>query len=217
MHKRLHIAVHVRKSETTKCFEIKRNQLPNHTHERSAAIARFNTYILLLRGINVGGNQLLPMKELTTILQGMGFENVQTYIQSGNAVFQTNKKLAPDCAEAISKQIMKAKGFAPRSFVLDKKTLLAVIKANPFDTSVGKALHVFLLAKPASKANTQLLDSVKAPTESYKLTSNAFYLHAPDGIGKSKLATVVEKALGVATTARNWNTVTKLAEMAEAD
>jgi uncharacterized protein (DUF1697 family) len=178
---------------------------------------KMNTYVLLLRGINVGGNQLLPMKELTTIMQGMGFENIQTYIQSGNVVFQSDKKLGTEAADAISKQIMNIKGFAPRSFLLDKKTLLAVIKANPFDASVGKALHVFFLVSPATKPNTQLLDSVKAATEFYKLTAKAFYFHAPGGIGKSKLATVVEKSLGVATTARNWNTVIKLAEMVEGD
>jgi uncharacterized protein (DUF1697 family) len=176
-----------------------------------------NTYILLLRGINVGGNGLLPMKELVAILDGIGYKNIQTYIQSGNVVLQHKAKLGKKDADAISKLILKKKGFTPKVLLLEKKELLSAIKSNPFETSDGKALHFYFLESESAKHNINLIESAKAKTESYKLTKQVFYLHAPDGVGKSKLAVTVEKALGVPVTARNWNTVAKLVEMIEGE
>lgn len=174
-----------------------------------------NTYILLLRGINVGGNCSLPMKELVAILDALGYENIQTYIQSGNVVLRHKGKLNKKDADAVGKAILKKKGFEPRILLIDKKELLSAIKSNPFDTSIGKALHFFFLDSEPIKPNIKLIESVKAKTENYKLAKQVFYLHAPDGVGKSKLAVTVERALGVPVTARNWNTVAKLVEMIE--
>jgi uncharacterized protein (DUF1697 family) len=172
-----------------------------------------NNYILLLRGVNVGGTGLLPMKELSAMLEAMGYEDVRTYIQSGNVVFRSKKTLTSKAANEISKTIKKKKSFEPKAMILIEQELLAAIKANPFDVDAGKALHLFFLDSPSIKPDIALLESVKSSTEQYKLIKKVFYLYAPDGVGKSKLATKVEKALGVSTTARNWNTVSKLAEM----
>ncbi len=172
-----------------------------------------NTYITLLRGINVGGKNILPMKELAAMLETLGCENVRTYIQSGNVVFQSRKGLAEIEAAAISKKIMDKKGFEPRVLLLDVATFQEAINNNPFPTDNGKILHFNFLTSPANQPDLDLLEAVKKDTEQFLLKDMVFYVYAPDGIGRSKLATVVEKALGVPATARNWNTVNKLAKM----
>lgn len=174
-----------------------------------------NTYIALFRGINVGGKNILPMKELAAILESLDCENVRTYIQSGNVVFQSSKGMAEIDAAAISKKILDQKGFEPRVLLLDETAFREAINNNPFPTENGKTLHFSFLAAPADQPDLDRLASVKADSEQFQLKGNVFYLHAPDGIGRSKLATIVEKALGVPATARNWNTVKKLATMIE--
>jgi uncharacterized protein (DUF1697 family) len=174
---------------------------------------RVNSYIALLRGINVGGRNSLPMKELVAIFQSLAHKNIQTYIQSGNVVFQSEHKLTgKDCGE-IGKAIFELKDFEPQVMILTEETLLSAIEENPYPTDIGKALHFFFLdSKPASPDFDRLLN-LKAESEEITLKDSVFYLHAPEGIGRSKLAAVVEKALGVPGTGRNWNTVHKLAEM----
>lgn len=174
-----------------------------------------NTYIALFRGINVGGNNILPMKDLVAILQTLGYEGVQTYIQSGNAVFKSRKTIDATGAADISKEIFRRMGFEPKILLLSPKQLQEAIKNNPFPTSDGKALHFFFLEQPCSKPNTEYLESLKIESEEFKLIKMTFYLYAPKGVGRSKLAAAIGKALGVSLTARNWNTVNKLASMLE--
>ncbi len=174
-----------------------------------------NTYIALFRGINVGGKNILPMKELAAMLETMGCKNVRTYIQSGNVVFQSSKRMEDIDADAISKAILANKGFEPRVLLLDVAAFQEAINNNPFPTDNGKTLHFNFLTSPANQPDLDLLESVKKDSEQFLLKGKVFYVYAPDGIGRSKLATVVEKALGVPATARNWNTVNKLATMIE--
>ncbi|RZV39090.1 MAG: DUF1697 domain-containing protein [Chromatiales bacterium] len=170
-----------------------------------------NRYVLLLRGINVGGHNKLPMKDLREILEALGCESVKTYIQSGNVVLSA--KTAPD-ESAISADIEKQFGFSPRVLAIPGEHFEAVADANPYkdEDLDGKFLHVLYLAGPAS-ADMDGLNSRKGPGEEFTLTDDAFYLKAPDGIGRSKLANDVEKLLGVEGTGRNLNTVRKLVAM----
>ncbi|MBT8101630.1 MAG: DUF1697 domain-containing protein [Gammaproteobacteria bacterium] len=173
------------------------------------------TWIALLRGINVGGKHLLPMKELAAALEEMGCINVRTYIQSGNVVFERPRSKAPQLAEKIGKTVLKSHGFEPRVLVLTVKELEKAATANPFPEAENepKTLHLcFLAAKPKSP-DLDALEQIKARTESYALVDKVFYLHAPEGIGRSKLAANVEKRLGVDATGRNWRTVTKLLKL----
>lgn len=170
-------------------------------------------YIALFRGINVGGKNILPMKELTDILTSLGCTDIQTYIQSGNVVFSSSKKSVKNIAADISSTISKAKGFEPTVLLLTDRHLQDAIATNPYDTSSGKALHFFFLAQPPKKPNIERLESLKTAIEQFTLTKSVLYLYAPDGIGRSRLAAAVEKSLGIPVTARNWNTVAKLAEM----
>ena len=168
-------------------------------------------YVLLLRGINVGGHNKLPMKDLREILEALGYEDVKTYIQSGNVVLSA--KTTPDEA-AITSAIEKQCGFSPRILAISGQKFATVADANPYkdEDLDGKFMHVWFLASPAS-ADMDGIHSRKGSSEAFTLTDEAFYLKAPDGIARSKLANDVEKLLGVEGTGRNLNTVRKLLKM----
>lgn len=174
-----------------------------------------NTYIALFRGINVGGKNLLPMKELAAILEAMRYENIQTYIQSGNVVFRSKMTIGDISAAEISRQILEKKGFEPRVLLLKAQQLRDAIEGIPFPSSDGKALHFYFLDSQPDQPDMEWLMSVKAESEEFRLGNRVFYLYAPDGIGRSKLAAMVERAMGVPATARNWNTVNKLSYLVE--
>lgn len=177
-----------------------------------------NTYIALLRGINVGGNNKLPMKALTALLEAMGLQKVKTYIQSGNVVFQSERTDSAALAKAITAAIAQAHGFAPQVFLLDIQALEAAMAANPYPegTDEPKSLHLFFLDGIPQKTKLAALEALKAPNERFALIEQVFYLHAPDGIGRSKLAESIGKGVGVSLTARNWRTVSTIFEMAKA-
>lgn len=173
------------------------------------------TLIALLRGINVGGNNKLPMKDLSALLTGMGLRDVQTYIQSGNVVFRCDAKSKATLAAKITAAIMTQHGFAPHVLLLDAAELKKAMANNPYPEAEvePKSLHLFFLDEVPQHPDLKSLDTIKADSERYMLAGKVFYLRAPDGIGNSKLAARAEKLLGVSATARNWNTVCKLAEM----
>ncbi|MBI5304941.1 MAG: DUF1697 domain-containing protein [Chloroflexi bacterium] len=177
-----------------------------------------NTFIALLRGVNVGGNTILPMRDLVDVLEGLGLKKVKTYIQSGNVVFQSAPANATDLSRKISAAIEKARGLSPQVLLLGIKELQAAIARNPFPQGVHepKSLHLFFLDSIPRKPDLETLETIKTKSEQFKLINQVFYLYAPDGIGRSKLAAKVEKALGVAVTARNWRTVSEVMSIATA-
>jgi len=170
-------------------------------------------YVALIRGINVGGKNILPMAQLVTILESMCYEDIQSYIQSGNLVFSSGKKIGAKGPADISRAIYKEMGFEPQVMLLSVKQLQDAINNNPFPTNDGKALHFFFLESLPENPNTEKLFSLKIESEKFVLNGKVFYLYAPEGVGRSKLAAAVEKVIGVPLTARNWNTVSKLATM----
>jgi uncharacterized protein (DUF1697 family) len=143
---------------------------------------------------------------------------VRTYIQSGNVVFRCAETKAEEIGSRIGAAVHKAHGFEPRVFVLSIKELKRAKSANPFPHAAveHKSLHLYFLAEPAKELNIDAMHALKTGNEAFVLTKTVFYLHAPDGIGKSKLAERVEKLLGVAATARNWRTVCKVSELGSA-
>ena len=165
-------------------------------------------YILLFRGINVGGRNLLPMKDLKTLLLGAGYEQIETYIQSGNVVLQSQQPPNDDIRELMEQEF----GFKPELIVLDEPLLMDAINSNPFEADEGKHMHFFFLAdKP--RPDQEKLTQLATASEQFLVTDSVFYLYAPDGIGRSKLAAKVEACLGVSGTGRNLNTVNKLVDM----
>lgn len=175
-----------------------------------------NTYIALLRGINVGGNNKLPMRALTELLQELGLYNVKTYIQSGNVVFQSERTDTVALAQEITAAIGQRHGFSPHIFTLDAPALQAALAANPFPEGEAepKSLHLYFLDAAPRNPDLAALEAVRSDDEHFKLIDKVFYLHAPEGIGRSKLAESVGKGWGVAITARNWRTASTMLELA---
>src|SRR5215212_4072302 len=175
------------------------------------------TYIALFRGINVGGTNVLPMKDLASLLENIGSQNVKTYIQSGNAVFQNREENASLLSDKIRAAIKKSHGFEPQVLLLEPEEIVRAVESNPFPEaeSEPKSLHVHFLASTPKNLDLGALESIKSERERFVLKDGVFYLHAPDGIGKSKLAANTEKSLGDATTGRNWRTVCRVMAMAK--
>jgi uncharacterized protein (DUF1697 family) len=173
------------------------------------------TWVAFLRGINVGGNHVLPMKELAALLGKEGLSDVATYIQTGNVVFRCSRATVPALEKRIGTAISKQYGFHPRVLVLDAAELERAAAANPFPQADAdpKRLHLFFLAMKPSSPNLDALHELRAGSEAFELIDKVFYLYTPDGFGVSKLAERAERHLGVDATARNWRTVGKVLEM----
>jgi uncharacterized protein (DUF1697 family) len=174
-------------------------------------------FVALFRGINVGGKHILPMQALREILAACGCEDVHTYIQSGNAVF-SSAVAASELAANIKHAIEERFGFAPQVWLLTVERFMAIAAANPFADAEAnpKCLHIAFLTETPAAADLDALNNLKVESECFSLQDDAFYLYAPDGIGRSRLAAKVDRYLGVATTARNWRTVCKIIELASA-
>ncbi|MEO0652015.1 MAG: DUF1697 domain-containing protein [Planctomycetota bacterium] len=173
------------------------------------------SWVVLLRGINVGGRNKLPMADLRALLEGLGAEGVQTYIQSGNAVLRSTERSAARLERAIAEGIEAGRGFRPGVMVLRKAVIDAALAGNPFTHAAEpKHVHVcFLAQRPKAGTFDDLLELAAADEEA-QLEGQLLYLHAPSGMARSKLAAAVERRLGVEATARNLRTVEALAELA---
>lgn len=174
------------------------------------------TYVALFRGINVGGRHTLPMKELVEILGDLGARKVRTYIQSGNAVFQCGGRHLARLSGAIPGEIRKRYGFEPWVLVVEDKTMERAMAANPFPDAESEptTLHLGFLASAPPDPDLKSLDRLRGKTERFSLTDDVFYLHAPEGVGRSRLLAKAEQLLGVTMTARNWRTVCRIRELA---
>ena len=175
-----------------------------------------NTYIALFRGINVGGKNSLPMKELVALLGDMDAKNVRTYIQSGNAVFQSAEKNTSEISKQLAAEIKMRHGFKPHVLLIGLEAINMAIAKNPFPEAEAdpSSLHLGFLASTPKNPDLEKLNSLKKSSERFHLSDNVFYLHAPEGVGRSKLAANSKKLLGVPMTDRNWRTVCKIRELA---
>jgi uncharacterized protein (DUF1697 family) len=175
-----------------------------------------HTYVALFRGINVGGKNSLPMKDLASIFEILGASNVKTYIQSGNVVFQSESKNISSFSKRLGIEIRERRGIEPHILVIEPSEVETAITNNPFPEAESEpsSLHLgFLVVAPKNPDLTKL-ESLKKGSERFCLIDSILYLHAPEGVGRSRLAASSEKLLGVPMTYRNWNTVCKLKEMA---
>jgi uncharacterized protein (DUF1697 family) len=147
----------------------------------------------------------------------LGLQNVKTYIQSGNVIFQNEPIKALELSDSISAAINKSHGFAPRVLLLELEELEKAVAANPFPQaeSEPKTLHLYFLASVPQNPDLETLERMRQGREQFKLREKIFYLFAPDGIGRSKLAERAEKSLGVMATARNWRSVCKIMDLAK--
>ncbi|MEJ2036820.1 MAG: DUF1697 domain-containing protein [Maritimibacter sp.] len=176
-----------------------------------------NRWVLLLRGVNVGGHGKLPMADLKALMQTLGLGNIQTYIQSGNAVF-TGIIDAAALETLLEDEIELRFGFRPKALLLSSENFIEIVEGFLFAEAqeAPKTGHVWVLSAPPVEEAEERLNALAANGEQIALTEHALYLHAPEGIGRSKLAAGAENMLGVAATARNLNTLGKLNEMLDA-
>lgn len=190
-------------------------RLDHWIDDRSETEAFMQTFVALLRGINVGGRSRLPMKDLVAILERLGVEHIRTCLQSGNVVFESRQRrmrLPEDLASAIQKE----HGFKPHVLVLEPDAIVGAMISNPFPEAEQnpKNLHLGFLASVPEHPDLAKLESLKKPGERFCLIGPVLYLHAPDGVGRSRLAAASEKAMGVPMTDRNWETVRRIRELA---
>lgn len=171
-----------------------------------------STWLALLRGVNVVGNNTVPMKALADALGTAGFLSVRTYIQSGNILFRSRSRNARALARQMEKLIARNFGCAPTVLVISRAQLAAAIRGNPFPGAQGnhKCLHLYFLAARPSSPDLESLARLDAGREAFKLAGRIFYLWTPDGFPDSVLRSRIERCLGVAATARNWRTVNEL-------
>lgn len=175
-----------------------------------------NTWIALLRGINVGGHNRLPMQSLSQILESAGCEQVTTYIQSGNVVFKANIDSVDQFGEEIGRAIENEHGFCPVVRLITADYLTTAIASNPYPKAVSepKTLHLSFLERPPQEELVRDANRLLSKTESFTVIGSLLYMHAPDGIARSRFASGIDRGLQMTTTARNWRTVMKLQELA---
>lgn len=175
-------------------------------------------YAALLRGINVGGSKKVPMAELRSVLEGLGYGDVQTYLQSGNAVFSSAEKDPKALARELEAAMEAHFGFRVACLVVDGTYLRAVADACPFPAAEleGKQLHATFFSEQPGAERFAAIDRAAYLPEEYRLGDRVLYLYAPNGMGRSKLGEALARPAvvkGMDVTTRNWNTVAKLVEL----
>ena len=174
-------------------------------------------HVALLRGINVGGKNSLPMKDLVRMFEAAGCTSVRTYIQSGNVVFHAPKGAA-GLGERVTAAIEKQFGYLVPVVLRTSDELRKVIRTNPFlkDGIDQKWLHVYFLAGTADAKSIAGLDANRSTPDVFEVRGREIYLHLPNGMGRTKLTNAYfDSKLSTVCTARNWATVLKLSEMME--
>ena len=172
------------------------------------------TWVALLRGVNVGRHNRLPMSELRPMLESLGYDDVRTHLQSGNALFSATGKAA-SIEQAISRRVKQETGLGIKVLVRTSKELDDVITANPFVKRrvPEKQLHVAFLSGAPSRAKLRKVDPASYAPDEVEIGKRALYLRLPNGISGAKLPNV-EKLVALDATVRSWRTVTRLAELA---
>jgi uncharacterized protein (DUF1697 family) len=174
------------------------------------------TYVALLRGVNVGQNTL-RMDRLRQLWSELGFKNVTTYVQSGNVVFEAEGSPS-SWSSAIEQKVAGETRLPVAVLVRTPGELKSIIDRNPFLKDKGtdrSRLYVTFLASAATKDSLKKLGTMKTGGDQFRLSGTEVYLYCPNGYARTKLSnSAFERVLAVRATTRNWNTVNKLFEMA---
>ncbi len=176
------------------------------------------THIALLRGINVGGKNKLPMADLVELFCQAGCHNVRSYIQSGNILFDASPLVVQAVSMKVSKSINDRFGYTVPVIVVSRDELELAVRDNPFLRKRIKAdpssLHLAVLQKEPSVAELGLLDPQRSPADTFAIRDRHIYLYCPNGLARTKLTNAYfDRTLKTTTTIRNWRTVNKLLEL----
>jgi uncharacterized protein (DUF1697 family) len=176
--------------------------------------------ICMLRGVNVGGHNMIKMDALKALCVSLKLKDPQTYVQSGNVIFRTEEKDQEKLTRRIQDAIEKTVGFRPGVMLRTLAELQQVVARNPFakrsGIEPGKLLVNFLAADPGKQAREKALAIKMIGPEEMHLVGREAYIYFPNGQGRSKFPwTAIERALGTSGTGRNWNSVAKMLEIAE--
>lgn len=178
-----------------------------------------NIYISILRGINVTGKKLIKMKDLRELYTSLNFQNITSYIQSGNIIFSHTKEEEAKLQQKISKQIMTIYGFEVPVIVLSIQDLKQIIANNPFTKDMDKNpdfSHITFFSTKPRNVDVERIEAKKRDSEDIVITEKAAYLYCPKGYGKTKLNnSFLENVLKTTATTRNWKTTNKLLYIAE--
>jgi len=175
--------------------------------------------ISMLRGVNVGGHNKIKMDALRALYESLKLRDAQTYVQSGNVIFRTDERDIPRLAKRIEDGIERNFGFRPNVILRTAAEIREVVARNPFAKRRGiepsKLLVSFLASDPGEEAREKV-HQMKCDPEELRIEGRELYIYFPNGIGRSKLSLAgLEKTLKTPGTGRNWNSVTKMLEMAE--
>jgi uncharacterized protein (DUF1697 family) len=172
-----------------------------------------DTQLALLRGINVGGKNKLPMRDLAGMFEDAACGNVRTFIQSGNVIFSADAKVSVSLAAAIASKIESRFGYKVPVILRTARQLREVVSNNPFP-GAEDILHVMFLADRPSRKQIAALDPNRSAPDTFIVRGGEVYLHLPNGVADTKLTNAwFDSKLGTVSTGRNWRTVTKLLEM----
>ena len=179
-----------------------------------------NTYISLLRGINVSGQKKIKMADLKALYESLGFKNVQTYIQSGNVIFKDQQENISDLISQIEQKIQNEYAYQVNLFVYKPADFQFITENNPFlesDPELDiKQLFVTYFKEVPNEDDLQELAKYTTNGEEYILSRKYLYLRYPNGFGRSKLDNnTIERKLKLSATTRNWRTTLKLYELAK--
>lgn len=174
-------------------------------------------YVGFLRGINVGGKNKMKMADLKKTLEAAGLAHVQTYLQSGNVLFQSEES-GETLRPCIEKAISEAVGVAPNVILRTAAELAELVGNCPYDAealSEGESIQISMLTEEAPQASTDILSKGQSEVDEFQIRGCTIYFLFRQSVLDSKLASNIQK-LGDRTTTRNWNTMSKLVELAEA-
>jgi uncharacterized protein (DUF1697 family) len=176
------------------------------------------TFVAMVRGINVGGNALVKMDALRSLVSGLGHTEVTTYIQSGNVVFKSRATAPPKVAHDIEVRLKSELGVDVTVVLRTAEELATAVRKNPFLPGADPAtLYLIFLNDVPDRQAVAGLEARKFEPDQFRLVGREVYARYANGYGRSKMTnSYFEKALGVRGTARNWNTVTKLLQLAQA-
>ena len=175
-----------------------------------------NRHIALLRGINVGGHNKLPMKNLAAIFRQAGCNHVQTYIQSGNVVLQAEMNLVGRLPLIVNELIRQEFGFEIPVVIRSGAEMARVVQSNPFlaQGADPRELAVGFLAAQPDSARIANLDPHRSPPDEFVVQGSEIYLRYPHGLARSKLTNAYfDSKLKTISTFRNWRTVCRLVEL----